>query len=122
MKILAFLSLVSLMIKYGYSQEIKIGFQSGYGKYSMTGLDDYCKKSYNYGLKTKIVSGFPGYLYYRPSIVVKFEDINFGLIYTFQSTGARKSYKDYSGEYLLDMLVESNSPGIYADLDRKSVV
>lgn len=121
MKILTFLSLVTWMINCGYSQEIKIGFQSGYGKYSMTGLDDYCKRSFNYDLPTKIVSDFPGYLYYRPSIVVKFEDINIGLIYTFQSTGARKSYKDYSGEYLLDMLVKSNCPGIYMDLSIKTI-
>jgi len=66
--------------------------------------------------ETKLVHDFPAYFYYRPFILLKLKRISFGPVYTFQSTGSRISARDYSGEYLLDMVVNSNGPGIYDEI------
>lgn len=98
------------------AQNLMFDFQFGLGTYSMSGL----KKINNNALAkipfdTKLVSDFPAYWYYRPLVLMKFEDKNLGLIYTYQSTGSRISGKDYSGEYRFDMVVNSHCPGLYGN-------
>ncbi len=100
----------------GYSQKLGIGFQTGVGTYNMSGLEDL--NSYvirNLPIKTKLVSDFPAYWYYRPSVSLNFDRFSIGFLSTFQSTGSRVSAKDYSGEYRFDIKVKSNNPGIYAE-------
>jgi hypothetical protein len=99
------------------SQEFNFGFQTGIGTYSMKGLKN-INKTVPQGLPfdTKLVSDFPAYFYYRPSIIIRFNDFGLGLVYSFQSTGSRISAKDYSGEYRFDMKIKSNTPGIYCEV------
>ena len=100
----------------GYSQKFGIGFQTGVGTYSMSGLESL--NSYviqNLPIKTKLVSDFPAYWYYKPSISLNFERFSIGFLSTFQSTGSRVSAKDYSGEYRFDIKVKSHNPGIYGE-------
>jgi hypothetical protein len=100
------------------AQSLNFGFQTGVGTYSMKEL-----KNINFNhqgtlpFETKQVSDFPPYLYFRPAISFRFSKFNLGLITTFKSTGSRLSAKDYSGEYLLDMKVNANAPGIFGELD-----
>jgi len=101
-----------------YSQEFKIGYQQGIGKYSMSGLKDINKGIQpDLPFETEIVSDFPVYWYYRPSVSLKFKELEIGLVYSFQSTGSRISAKDYSGEYRFDMKVKSHNPGIFIGFD-----
>jgi hypothetical protein len=98
------------------SQQISFEFQSGVGAYSMKGLKNInieIPKSLPF--ETKLVSDFPAYFYYRPSMIVRFDNFAVGLVYSFQSTGSRISAKDYSGEYRFDMLVKAHTPGIYCE-------
>jgi hypothetical protein len=98
------------------SQALEFGFQTGIGTYFMKGLRD-INNSVTRGLPfdTKLIADFPAYFYYRPSMIIRFNNFSFGLIYSFQSTGSRISAKDYSGEYRFDMKVNSNTPGIYCE-------
>jgi hypothetical protein len=100
------------------SQELIIGFQTGKGTYSMSGLNDLNSAiSKSLPFNTKLVSDFPSYWSYRPTFLMKFNHFSIGLSYTYQSTGSRISVKDYSGEYRFDMNINSSSPGIYGVAD-----
>ncbi|RPH33915.1 MAG: hypothetical protein EHM93_02795 [Bacteroidales bacterium] len=101
-----------------YSQDFKIGFQSGWGSYKMSELKDlnqYILK--NNPLSPKMISNYPSYYYYRPSIIFAYKKVNFGLIFSHQSTGSRISIKDYSGEYLFDSKIKSNAFGILGEVN-----
>ena len=112
-----FLSLV-ILISTGFlwSQEVKTGIQYGIAFSSMEELrvlDLQIKATIPFS--TKIVADFPGYWYYKPMIKLAYKKFSVGIEYTFNSTGSRISGKDYSGEYLLDMRIRRNSPGIFAE-------
>jgi len=95
------------------AQDIKIGFQSGYGFYNMSSLKSITQKSFSQlPFEAKIISNYPPYVYYQPMIRFAYKNFEFGFIYLFQTTGSRISSKDYSGEYRLDTKINSNSPGI----------
>jgi len=117
-KILFLLVLVLALDNYIYSQDLKVGFTTGIGTYSMSDLKTINTAiSQSLPFDTQVVSDFPPYLYYQPTVVMKFADFSFGFVYTFQSTGSRLSGKDYSGEYHFDMKVNSNNPGIYVEIN-----
>jgi hypothetical protein len=100
------------------SQELKIGMKTGIGTYSMSDLKKLNSEVQKlYPFDTKIVSNFPPYFYYEPELLLNSNKVSFGLVYSFQSTGSRVSAKDYSGEYRYDMKINSNSPGIYMDVE-----
>ncbi len=99
------------------SQQIETGIQGGLGCYSMKDLKEINEITVKLiPFDTKLVHDFPPYFYYRPFILLKLKKISFGPVFTFQSTGSRISARDYSGEYLLDMVVSSNGPGIYDEI------
>ena len=100
------------------SQSLEIGFQSGIGTYSMKGLKNINNsRQESLPFEAEQISDFPAYLYYRPYLEFKFKKFRMGIVNTFQSTGSRLSARDYSAEYLLDMKVKANTPGIYGSID-----
>jgi hypothetical protein len=108
---------IVILTRSANSQEVKLGFQTGIGTYSMDGLKNIVDEvPNNLSFDSKVVSYFPAYIYYRSSVGIKFNDFGVGLVYTFQSTGSRVSAKDYSGYYHFDMKVHSNNPGIYGEI------
>lgn len=119
MRIKIFLIVLFLYVcSHIHSQVFKIVFESGLGTYSMTDLKEINSEVQKiYPFNTKVVSDFPPYFYYEPGIMLKSGKISLGLVYSFQSAGSRVSVKDYSGEYRYDMKVNSNSPGIYWDVE-----
>jgi hypothetical protein len=101
--------LIILIIPYSSnSQGIVLEYQVGIRTYSMKDL-----KNFNNSIQTglpfdsKIVSDFPPYLYFRPSISYNIKRIKFGLMLSFQSTGSKISSKDYSGNYFFKMKIKS---------------
>lgn len=114
MKLLLFLQLFSLSFcTFSFSQKVNVGFQTGIGSYSMSDLDKLNKFTMNaLPFDAKLVSDFPPYIYFQPSVMVKFNDASIGLIYNYYSTGSRVSAKDYSGEYRFDLTAFAHSPGI----------
>lgn len=112
--------LISLSLIFSFvsanSQDFKFGFGSGIGTYAMKGLKNLNDQvPARLPFDSKLVSDFPPYFYYSPSILLGFSKFSIGLIYSFQSTGSRISAKDYSGEFLFDMRIRSGNPGVYGE-------
>ena len=98
------------------AQNIKLGLQTGYGFYNMSSLKDVSKNALNQlPFEAKIVSDYPPYFYYQPTIRFSKNNFEYGITYLFQTTGSRISSKDYSGEYRFDTKINSNGPGIFID-------
>jgi hypothetical protein len=99
-----------------YSQQLSIAFSGGVGTFSMSEL-----KSLNESLQpdfdAELVTSFPPYFFYKPSLLLRLHRYTAGLTYTYQSTGSRISAKDYSGEYRFDTKVHSNNMGLYVSAD-----
>jgi hypothetical protein len=99
------------------SQKLMFEFQSGLGTYSMAGL-----KNLNEGVtqkipfETKQLTNFKANLYYRPSVLIKFEDLNLGLIYTYQSASSGVTGNDNTGEYRNDMVANAHCPGLFGEV------
>jgi hypothetical protein len=114
-KVLVSLMLVLFTISV-WSQELAVGFQYGFEGNSMLELHNI-----NSGIMptipfdTKVVSDFPGYWYYQPSLKIAFKKFGVGLNYSSNSTGSRISGKDYSGEFRFDMRLRKNSPGVFIE-------
>jgi hypothetical protein len=114
-KVLVSLMLVSFPV-FLWSQELKIGFQSGFEGNSMFELKDLNTSIMStIPFDTKVVSDFPGYMYYQPSISLAFKRFGIGLNFSNNSTGSRVSGKDYSGEFRFDLRLRKNSPGLFIE-------
>jgi hypothetical protein len=101
-----------------FPQTITIGFGSGIGKYSMSGLKDFNRSIMDQlPFDSELTSDFPPYLFYEPLVMARFGNLSAGLVYSFQSTGSRISAKDYSGEYRFDMKVRSSAPGLLCEYE-----
>lgn len=95
------------------AQKFEIGLQTGIGTYKMEEYGEFMNLISNgINFKTKMVHDFPSRVYLKPTVRFAFEKGGLGLNYTYNSTGARISRSDYSGEYNFDCLMSNNSLGI----------
>lgn len=95
----------SLMAQYPY-----LGFQWGVGSFKMNDLSEF--NSYVIGgshLEAELIDDYPPYYFYKTTIGYNYKRYKFGLLHSYQSTGSRYSLIDYSGEYLYDTKIKSNS-------------
>ncbi len=106
-KIISFLFLITFLYNVASSQEsdIKISFSSGIGNYSLESLKIYVK-NYNtdffYVNKFRLTETgeFPPYYYFSGEIKKEFfENIFFGITYSYISTGTRLSAGNSFAEY-----------------------
>lgn len=105
-----------------YSQNIKMGVQTGLGSYKMDELKWFTSSIYkSLPFQAKIISNYPTYIYYKPSIVLSYNNLNLGFQIAQYSTGSRISSKDYSGEYLFDTKINGTALGYYIDFGGFSV-
>lgn len=99
------------------AQNIKLGFETGIGTYQMTVLKSYMIDAVEKNvLKPHIVTNFPAYLYFQPSISYSKDMHTWGFNITFVSTGARASIRDYSGEYRYDNKVVGYAPALFEEV------
>ena len=99
------------------AQKTYFGFDTGYGTYQMTEIKHILENSMNTDvLQPHRVSNFPGYLFFRPYLGVKYQYFNLGIAYTLMSTGSRYSIHDYSGEYKFDAQIVGNTAGVFAEI------
>lgn len=119
MKLIIFLVSIAFIVCFNsFSQKLELGFQSGIGTYAMDDLAKLNELSMqSLPFDTKIVSAFPPYLYFQPSIMFMYKRYSIGLVYNYYSTGSRVSGKDYSGEYRFDMTTFAHSPGVFGSLN-----
>lgn len=105
-----------------YTQNIKIGMQTGLGSYKMDELKWFTSSIYkSLPFQAKIISNYPSYIYYKPSIVLSYNNLSLGFQIAQYSTGSRISSKDYSGEYLFDTKINGTALGYYIDFGGFSV-
>lgn len=100
-----------LMLSNLQGQAFELGFQVGWGTYQMAELSEYFNEV-EIPLDTRVVEDYPPYLYYQPELSWGNDTFSIGISYSFQSTGARISVKDYSGEYRMDSRIKSHAPAI----------
>lgn len=99
------------------AQKTIVGFDTGYGTYQMTEIKHILENSINTNiLQPHCVSNFPGYLFFRPYLEIKYQHFNLGIAYTLMSTGSRYSLHDYSGEYKLDAQIVGHTAGVFAEI------
>jgi hypothetical protein len=111
-----FLSLVFIAeILYPLSgQKINFSFQSGYGSYSMEELKQFNAYFTRTNiLKPELTFDFPAYFYSQPYISFQFSKTEIGLLYSFHSTSARYSIRDYSGSYQFDTPIKGHCTGLF---------
>jgi len=98
------------------AQTTKFGFETGIGSYQMTDLKTYMNNAIQDNiLQPKIVTNFPAYLYFQPSITFCNKLMNWGFNFAIVSTGARASMRDYSGEYRYDNKVVGFAPAFFEE-------
>jgi len=96
------------------AQETRIGFETGIGNYQMTELKSIMTNSLSENsLQPQIVTNFPAYLFFSPSITFCQGKSNWGFNFTLFSTGARASIRDNSGEYRYDNEVVGYAPALF---------
>ncbi len=99
------------------AQNTRFGFEAGIGSYQMTDLKTEMNNTIlDNILQPRIVTDFPAYLYFQPSVVFCKENTNWGFNFTLMSTGARASIRDYSGEYRYDNKVIGYAPAFFEEL------
>ncbi|MCY1718779.1 hypothetical protein OU798_00390 [Prolixibacteraceae bacterium Z1-6] len=99
---------------FAFSKGIKLQLQGGLGTYAMTDMklfDSYMLNQITIPLKQ--TENFPAYWFYQGSLLVEINnELSFGPMYAFHSTGSRHSLADYSGKYYFDNLVQAHSVGL----------
>jgi hypothetical protein len=107
--------LILVLVQTAAAQNFKIGLNVGYGIYQMNDLQDVqSSAAYTYSnFHVEEVQQFPGYINYSASVDYFLNSKNLlGLHAAFYSTGGRNHVSDYSGEYYLNMLVDSYHIGL----------
>lgn len=106
-----------LVINFNIYSQNNIGIISeiGIGSYKMSDLKKLNQEELsNLPFQAKIISNYPNYVYYKISPELQVNNLfSLGFSYSFNSTGSRISRIDYSGEYLFDTRIQSNSYGIF---------
>lgn len=99
------------------AQTVKFGIESGIGTYQMTDLKQYMNELTQKNiLQPKIVTDFPAYLYFQPSVICCYDSRNWGFNIALMSTGARASIRDYSGEYRYDNRVAGYATSFFEEV------
>lgn len=103
--------MILLASRLGYSQpEVNVELKTGYGTYAMGALRPITieyKNNVDYGVK--ITDNFPGFMNFGAAVSMALHAWEFGVDYTYLSTGARAHYKDYSGELGFDQIAKAHA-------------
>lgn len=114
MKTFFLLLLMILLSVKGYSQKLNIEACVGSATYKMNDLKNVNETvSLSLPFNTEITEDFPGFVYNKFIISYSFKRFfTLGVFWSYNSTGSRIHYKDYSGEYRFDNIISSHMPGI----------
>ncbi|HLP73191.1 MAG TPA: hypothetical protein VK155_09830 [Bacteroidales bacterium] len=100
------------------AQELNLVVEPGMGTYRMTDLRELNRLTLNSLLfKAEQTDDFPSYWNYKSSLLFSMKRlVSFGVTFSHESTGARISRADYSGEYRFDTRIRAFSPGAVAEV------
>ena len=97
-------------------QKIDAGLEFGIGSYEMSDLKSLVSSVLaSNPVEPKLISNFPSYFYYQPYLKFCRKNYNYGLSLGLQSTGARISIHDYSGEYLFNTQITGLSASVFGE-------
>ena len=100
---------------HGYAQpKVNLEIKSGYGAYAMDALRPLTREYTTNTNYAKITDNFPAFINFGGSGSIVLDPWEFGVEYTYFSTGARAHYEDYSGELGFDQLVKAHAIGAFA--------
>jgi hypothetical protein len=119
-KIIYLILFLSLVSNFAVSKDndIKVSFSSGIGNYSLESLKIYVNNYntdffYNNKFHLSETGGFPPFYYFSGEVKKEFfENIFFGITYSYISTGTRLSAGNSNVSYYTDFLVNANIIGI----------
>jgi hypothetical protein len=119
-KIIYLVLFLSLLSNSAISKDndIKISFSSGIGNYSLESLKIYVNNYnsvffYNNKFHLSETGGFPPFYYFSGEVKKEFfENIFFGITYSYISTGTRLSAGNSNVSYYTDFLINANIIGI----------
>jgi len=99
----------------GKSQNWNLQFSTTYGTYSMKDLKEIQQSLQIQAqpFSAKIVESFPSRFGYDVAFIRTNSKRSIGLFYSYQSTGGRIHYEDYSGELKMDQIINGNSIGAF---------
>lgn len=107
---------MTLFVNGVVAQKTIYDFEIGLGSYQMSDLKSIMTEGISANvLEPAVVTNFPPYLYFSPSVTYLEEFTRWGLNFTLFSTGARASIRDYSGEYRYDNVVVGFAPAIFLE-------
>lgn len=110
--------IIFILLVYSSFSQLIIEAGYGIGSYSLNDMRDMNSTILkNLPVKGKITDDFPMQPFYNIGILYQATDLlSFGISGSFNTTGSRISYKDYSGELQVDNILTSWSPGVAARL------
>ena len=114
----------SIVLYFGFVMSMFIGERvfaqasftigASYCTFRMTdlkGLNEELSKNYN--VEGKVVSSFPPYIGYDATLSLQAKQHRIGFFWSYNSTGSRVSYSDYSGSSQYDQKLSSHQVGGY---------
>ena len=102
-------SLLLLACRVVYAQpEVNIELKAGYGAYAMDALRPITTEYATHTQYVKITDNFPSFVNFGALGSIELGSWEFGVDYTYLSTGARAHYEDYSGELGFDQLAKAH--------------
>ncbi len=67
------------------------------------------------GINAKILDNYPNTLSYQLQLLKKYENSKIGFFFEFASTGSRIDYRDYSGKYSFDQILNRYALGFHGE-------
>lgn len=118
-KLCMILSLLMLGCSLAWGQkaeQFSMRVMAGQASYGMSDLRTFYDAAHRQlAFSPKVTADFPAFYYYEAQVFYSpVADWKFGLSYGTTSTGARKTYSDYSGAYYFDQRIRSREYGVVA--------
>jgi hypothetical protein len=110
---ISFILLVTLLCALSaHAQKLGFSVNVNYGNYKMKEIRAFENEMIkSFPVKAKSMSSFPAFVGYEGKLFLSFEKFNVGVFGSFNSTGSRISYKDYSGRIDVDQLARLKAIG-----------
>ena len=98
------------------AQKVGIAFNVNYGNYNMNEIHQFQDELIeSFPVKAKKMSSFPAFVGYDGRLFLAIKRMNVGIVGSFNSTGSRISYSDYSGSIAIDQLAKLKALGAFVE-------
>ncbi len=99
------------------NNKYSINLSSGFGSYNIESAKTALRQGLsNLPFPAKVVDDYPNMPYYGLDFCVRMQNYELGLMYSLISTGGKVHYADYSGNYTLNNIINSEQYGFIMKL------